>query len=64
MDLVTNLLLNPTVKKFKNPKTSVKVMNEYRVARFYGSRCSRGETRASYIHDKRRTSKKDKIHLS
>jgi len=34
MDLVTNLLLNPTVKKFKNQKTLVKVMNEYRVARF------------------------------
>ena len=36
--LIANLLLSPTMKKFWNRPTFLKVMNEYRVARFYGSR--------------------------
>jgi len=40
MGLVANLLLSLTVKELKKNRSAfIEGMNEYRVARFYGSRC-------------------------
>jgi len=39
---VTNLLLSPTVKRLKIGQHFIKVMSEYRLARFYGPQCSSG----------------------